>query len=739
MRATRFVAVRVCVLFFVFLLFTLGFGIPLEFGYFSVPTVLHAEENQPEAPGSVSGVVRNAEGEPVAGILVTLYYAFLPDNVWYPFAQVTTDELGRYRFGLLGAGTYRLGFFDPEQRYAQHYYPAASDLYDATPLAINGEERTGFDAVLASGGAITGTVRLHNGQVAYKDISLYQKVKPILNPDGNFTEWLFVGVNSLPPQQEEFQFQGLATDEYRICANTYAEDRYVYECYDDVAELNQGTSISVTAGSVVSNVMMVLLDGANLGTIGGRVTTAAGEPLPGIDVYVTTQSLLPAARSALAAPQNFGQSPLTAPQPVNALAQPFGDATAAVTPPSVPAFPYSYRSSTDKNGRYTIDTLLPGTYQLFFHDSSGRYRYEFYDDVTFRTNSNVVTVHHREVLTDVNAALALGAQITGSVTLMGQPASNAQLTLHKWENSQWWPVAFTSVNAFTGAYRFGGLPAGRYRVEASAFVAYPPFSTYYFYGLYGGETWDSATDIRLTTEATASQIDVTLGNGPLFDGAVSGRVTANGKPLANVQVSLQLPFICCYPGTLTFPQTYAVTDAAGRYRIEGLTSALYLVRFDDRNGRYASLFYPGQPLPGYEQMVVISDTGTTTGIDIDLPIGGRIQGHLYERDGSGVENVPVMALLQTTESPFFVFREVLSAADGSYQLQGLSPGTYRVCAGSRQAIIYGYGRIECHGDSRTSPWYNLGQPISVTAGITIDEVGILWGPEREQYLPLIAR
>ncbi|MCB0190173.1 MAG: hypothetical protein KDE31_38135 [Caldilineaceae bacterium] len=339
----------------------------------------------------------------------------------------------------------------------------------------------------------------------------------------------------------------------------------------------------------------------------------------------------------------------------------------------------------------------------------------------------------------MNVSLDVGGQITGRVSVWGQPAPNAQLYLHKAENGGWFPVSYTSVDPFTGSYAFRGLPAGRYRVQASAFILYPPISTYYLYGMYGGDNWGTATDIKLAAAETRSDIDIAMSQGPHFDGAISGKVTANGKPLANVQVGLYNPYGCCYPFVIGPPQTYAVTDADGRYRIEGLTLSGFLVRFRDLSGIHASLYYPNQPTVDYGQTVIISDTATTTDIDIDLPIGGSIQGQLYQADGKALKGIPVIAALETSSYPNVIYDETVTGDDGSYQLTGLYPGTYYICAGAYEVFIYGNGQRECYGECDV-PWYNdWGQAITVQASSAIENIDILWGPDHYIRLPIIAR
>ena len=76
-------------------------------------------------------------------------------------------------------------------------------------------------------------------------------------------------------------------------------------------------------------------------------------------------------------------------------------------------------------------------------------------------------------------------------------------------------------------------------------------------------------------------------------------------------------------------------------------------------------------------------------------------------------------------------------ADGSYLLAGLAPGTYHVCAAIKS--YDSYSSLDCYGGTGSYQWFGSGLPLTVKAGQTIDEIDILWGPDYEQYLPVIAR
>lgn len=680
---------------------------------------LYAEAHRPEALGSISGTARDEAGTPLAGLQVTLYQPFYYDNSWYATRQVTTDSTGRYGFFALTAGAYRIGATDPEARYGATFYTQQPMVEDAIDVVANGTARTGIDLTLVAGAEITGVVQTFDGsKLSNLFVMLYRKVGPLYQIGEQWNEWLQFDTQSLTLEQTKFHFRGLAAGNYRICAVAYDANNW-QECYDNVYQVINAHTLTVTAGTVISNVVLTLGDGADLGVIQGRVTSAQAEPLANIGVYV-----VPA--------EAFLIDPLRATR--------LRPAATGASPRLLPNLPYQYYTTTADDGSYTVKHIFDGKYQLLFHDPTGHYRYEYYQDVTYRRNALAIEIAAQRTITDINAQLALGGWITGTITLLGQPAPLTALTLYKQENHEWPVVATTTSDPMTGSYAIGGLPAGVYRLYAVTNISYTPLSSYSFYTFFGGANWETATDIRLTTASNQRDTNINFDHGPHFNGAISGRVTANGVPQSAIRVSLYAyPYSCCSPLLLRPALTYAFTDQDGRYQIEGLSEGSYYVRYDDQNGLCASLFYPNQPILDFTHSVTTTDTAPTALIDMELPQAGILRGHVRSLVAETLPTITVLAVLTTTEQTSFVYREAPLNADGSFVLQGLYPGTYHICAGVKFSYGNGYGGLTCYGDFTPFPSFTSGKAITVTAGKTVNGIDMLWGPDYQQYLPVVAR
>jgi 5-hydroxyisourate hydrolase-like protein (transthyretin family) len=268
----------------------------------------------------------------------------------------------------------------------------------------------------------------------------------------------------------------------------------------------------------------------------------------------------------------------------------------------------------------------------------------------------------------VPAAQAAGtASISGTVTASGLPLADVSVELEVRVTGPgggyWETVGYVSTDG-EGDYTFGGLATGEYQVS------------YYAYGyLYqywnGGPDRASATPIVVSDGATVANVDAALSAG----GTVSGTVYAEGVPLENVEVDLYRTF---GEGVEAYWDSTAstFTDADGRYSFVGLNTGTYRVGF-------AALAY----LPAYWNAastvesatdVAVTAGDSTTGIDASLELGASVAGRLTTSDGTPPSEVQVKVLRWNSVDPSasaFV-ADAYTASDGTYEVEGLTAGTY---------------------------------------------------------------
>lgn len=610
----------------------------LLFGLTHAPRAL-AEERAPDAPGSIAGVVKNSLGEPQVAISVTLYkLASGYPYGWNPLRTTTTDANGTYRFPLLLVGVYRVGVIDITHVYAEGYYPAAPILAQGADIPVAGNQLNNIDLTLQPGSQITGQIATTNSVSA---TNLYVTLfRPIDAPYN--TQWEVIQGVNLIGNHGIYSFTGLSATTYRVCAVAYNPNGTVSECYDNVYEVSRATDLTLQVGETKTNVDLVLGDGADYAQISGRVVSPINEPLAGIAVYATPAlpwwPPIPLSSGALA---SVRAAALQRAEPV------------------FPDFPYwnygTLIAYTDNQGIYRFPTVAAGTYTVYFSDPAGQYTFEYYNNAQTVEAATPLELVPNQIITDINAQLTPGGRIVGTLTILGQPATNATVEVTQKTLSGWNFVGRWKTDTNTGRYMIGGLPPGTYRLFANGVIKDVNTSyNYYYYGFFGnfgGSMPETATDIILTEGATV-QADIVLSGDRRFEGSLSGRITAGGAPLVGAKVSLYPPgdAACCY-FPLPDPLAYVVTDAEGRYTIAGLTSSIVRIGVADPTGIYATTYYTSHILPAFSNPVTVEEGKATTDINVDLPLAGAIQGRVTLRNGKAVAGLYVTTYMSTLYSP----------------------------------------------------------------------------------------
>lgn len=128
---------------------------------------------------------------------------------------------------------------------------------------------------------------------------------------------------------------------------------------------------------------------------------------------------------------------------------------------------------TDSSGSYRFDELPEGTYTLEFEPWDRVHLPEFWGDKTTLTAANDVVLAAGESRSAVNASLAKGAEIRGSVldpdgerVREGFVRAYAKSAVG---NDAPWVERSNALLTGNGTYRLGGLPAGTYRIEFGSF------------------------------------------------------------------------------------------------------------------------------------------------------------------------------------------------------------------------------------------------------------------------------
>jgi 5-hydroxyisourate hydrolase-like protein (transthyretin family) len=322
------------------------------------------------------------------------------------------------------------------------------------------------------------------------------------------------------------------------------------------------------------------------------------------------------------------------------------------------------------DGSYTITDLSPGKYRVgFYPPYSKNYVREYYDDQNDYDKADSVTVADGATTSGIDAALAAGARISGTIrdAISEAPLQGIEACIYEQGDFEYDTCASSDVG---GKYEVDGLSAGTYKVRFKL-----PFSSldHTHVGQYydGKSSLASADPIVLSTGEDQGGIDANLEEG----GKISGTVTR-----ANGGAPLQYISVCASPVHYeTGSYGCGTTDASGHYTITGLGADEYTVSFSGGTD-YVSEYYNDATYTGATKITVANAT-TVPSIDAALADAGRISGTVTDAitknplgniEVCAVKAGNVFSLGSTFCTTSYTF------ANGAYTIFGLAPGTYHL-------------------------------------------------------------
>ena len=201
------------------------------------------------------------------------------------FVKVRTDSDGRYRFGGLTEGDYRIQALS--KAYVSSRSSSMSEAFRSVTLD-EGESRDDVDIALVRGGVITGRVVDDEGRPV---IATYLQLLPVDengNPKGRFD------FNDDPMMRTDdrgvYRIYGLSAGRYIISAGgewsySRAKRKYSETFHPNATDRNQAKIIEVKEGAEVVDINIRLGAGRDTYEVTGRVVDAeTGKPLPQAEV-----------------------------------------------------------------------------------------------------------------------------------------------------------------------------------------------------------------------------------------------------------------------------------------------------------------------------------------------------------------------------------------------------------------------------------------------------------------------
>jgi hypothetical protein len=342
---------------------------------------------------------------------------------------------------------------------------------------------------------------------------------------------------------------------------------------------------------------------------------------------------------------------------------------------------------TDAAGQYRITGLAAGRYTVEFEPCDRQpYARSWYANAGSSASARTVVVKYGATTAGINQVVTGGGAVTGTVTAAGSGTPAAGVCVEATDSGG--AFAGLTLTAGNGGYRFGHLAAGTYHV-----LFFPCFKAS---AQLGGLT---KPGVRVVT-GRQTVVKVAL---PVA-GSAAGTVLAGNSAVPQAGICVEAT-----PMTGNGVAALAVTGADGSYLLSGLAPGSYQIEFTPDCALGAGAFVPHT----LSSPVSVTSGTTTSGVGATLAADGGISGTV-QVTGTPAAGVCVFAYPSAGGQAPSVAE---TAADGSYQVTGLAPGSYDVEFASG-----------CGAASYVTQWYNGAAsksgatPVTVSAGAVTGNV-----------------
>lgn len=588
---------------------------------------------------SVSGVVTDAEGAPLSGMLVYLMGA---NGTSYSYtASANTGADGAYRIDDVAPGTYSIQFFGDSAHVGEWWDDRIGQSDALTFEVAAGQHLTGMDAALSEGAAISGTVTDADGApLADATVRVYGLWS------GGWG-WL---KSTTTDAGGAYRFGMLRAGLHAIHVLPPAGTGLVDEWWEDSPFERTATRFEIARDEAVTGIDVELPRAA---AITGMVTGADGAPLQGVAVHARSvdapawNSVTHYARTdesgvyviedlkawrydlTFTAPgtdyltQRTDDFEVAAGAVVRRDASLIVGASIAGSVTGRNGVPLAWATvrlsdgngshlestTTADDGTYRFNQLTGGRYSLHFDDySNGQVRFdgsgyfaEWWEDAAERERRSFLDITTGQHLTGIDAQLTPESVITGTMRDADGAVLSGSITLYEVRNGEPRYVGYAPYRS-EGRFILTDVRAGTYtlRFEASEHLTA-------WWG--GGSDAATAGTFEVGTGEVLGGMDAQLSRG----GSIAGTVSRpDGAPFEDAYVS-----IYSHGGAGWELVTSRWTGADGRYSAAGLAEGTYTVKFA-KDASFRTEWWNDRPTADTAEPIVLSAGETATGIDASM-------------------------------------------------------------------------------------------------------------------------
>lgn len=331
------------------------------------------------------------------------------------------------------------------------------------------------------------------------------------------------------------------------------------------------------------------------------------------------------------------------------------------------------RSCTNASGEYSLG-LTYSSYRLQFQNNgSAPFKSEWFDNVSNASGysgATVITLGTTGNLTatrTINPVIEEGKYIRGRITASdGQNVSGASVSamLVNPETSMTIGVGGTTTGS-DGAYTLAGLEAGTYMLMAS----HPDYGM-----LFLGGTRENATQITIASNSPgATDRNISFPRGYALEGTISTGDNSEARICAAAYRISESAM-----GWGEFVSSNCFT-APGPWRLKGLKSGSYRIRFDAQTGNLRSVFLGGTTDFNNATITEVT-TADISNVNVTIPAGKSISGKIVNTDPSPVQSACVSAFKQDDSGWGYGMwaGSSCTTTTGEYVIRGLEDGTYKL-------------------------------------------------------------